>query len=89
VGHKQQLIRQSVPEPSNPSRLRRSFRSNINGASMLAYMGVPNSAVYAATKAYELVKSEGLWQLIYCIADKTTYIVSYKAVRVLLLKHTE
>jgi len=31
---------------------------------MLAYMGVPNSAVYAATKAYELVKSEGLWQLI-------------------------
>jgi len=28
---------------------------------MLAYMGVPNSAVYAATKAYELVKSEGLW----------------------------
>ena len=33
----------------------------INVASVLAYMGVPYSAVYAATKAYELVKSEGLW----------------------------
>lgn len=33
----------------------------INVASVLAYMGVPYSAAYAATKAYELVKSEGLW----------------------------
>ena len=33
----------------------------INVASLLAYVGVPYSAVYAATKAYELVKSEGLW----------------------------
>ncbi len=33
----------------------------INVASMLAYMGVPFSSVYAATKAYELAKSEGLW----------------------------
>ena len=33
----------------------------INVASLLAYMGVPYSAVYAATKAYELVKSESLW----------------------------
>lgn len=30
-------------------------------ASMLGYLGVPYSAVYAATKAYEIVKSEGLW----------------------------
>ncbi len=29
----------------------------INVASMFAYMGVPYAAVYAATKAYELVKS--------------------------------
>jgi len=29
----------------------------INVASMFAYMGVPYSAVYAATKTYELVKS--------------------------------
>lgn len=33
----------------------------INVASMFSYMGVPYSAVYAATKAYELVKSESLW----------------------------
>ena len=33
----------------------------INVASLLAYVGVPYSAVYAATKAYELVKSETLW----------------------------
>ncbi len=33
----------------------------INVSSLLAYMGVPYSAVYAATKAYELVKSESLW----------------------------
>lgn len=33
----------------------------INVASLLAYVGVPYSAVYAATKAYELVKSESLW----------------------------
>ena len=33
----------------------------INIASLLAYVGVPYSAVYSATKAYELVKSESLW----------------------------
>jgi len=33
----------------------------INVSSMFAYMGVPFSTVYAATKAYELAKSEGLW----------------------------
>lgn len=33
----------------------------INIASILAYTGVPYSTAYAATKAYELVKSEGLW----------------------------
>lgn len=33
----------------------------INVASMLGYLGVPYSTAYAASKAYEVVKSEGLW----------------------------
>lgn len=41
--------------------IRRGKGGIINVASVLAYMGVPFSAAYAATKAYELVKSEGLW----------------------------
>ncbi len=41
--------------------IRRGKGGIINVASVLAYMGVPYSAAYAATKAYELVKSEGLW----------------------------
>lgn len=33
----------------------------INVASLLGYLGTPYSTVYAASKAFELVKSEGLW----------------------------
>ena len=44
-----------------PKMVERKKGGIINVASLLAYLGVPFSAAYAATKAYELVKGEGLW----------------------------